>query len=138
MARVTVYATPFCLYCVGAKAFLRRRGIAYDEVPGREDFGSGSVQCAARTTPLSRWATALSVLDDAFDESNRLGLRGAPNPDRLGVPVPGWHILRQTSHGMLSVPVRQDSSLDIEGVAARWHVPSPQHFPSSPRVYGRA
>lgn len=32
MTRVTVYATPFCLYCVGAKAFLRRRGIAYDEV----------------------------------------------------------------------------------------------------------
>ena len=32
MARVTVYATPFCLYCVGAKAFLRRRGIPYDEV----------------------------------------------------------------------------------------------------------
>ena len=32
MAQVTVYATPFCLYCVGAKALLRRRGIAYDEV----------------------------------------------------------------------------------------------------------
>lgn len=32
MARVTVYATPFCLYCVGAKKLLRRRGIAYDEV----------------------------------------------------------------------------------------------------------
>lgn len=32
MAQVTVYATPFCLYCVGAKALLRRRGIAYEEV----------------------------------------------------------------------------------------------------------
>lgn len=32
MAQVTVYATPFCLYCVGAKSLLRRRGIAYDEV----------------------------------------------------------------------------------------------------------
>jgi glutaredoxin 3 len=32
MARVTVYATPFCLYCVGAKAFLKRHGIPYDEV----------------------------------------------------------------------------------------------------------
>ncbi len=32
MAEVTVYAAPFCLYCVGAKALLRRRGIAYGEV----------------------------------------------------------------------------------------------------------
>lgn len=32
MAQVTVYATPFCPYCVGAKALLRRRGIPYDEV----------------------------------------------------------------------------------------------------------
>ena len=32
MAQVTVYAAPFCLYFVGAKRLLRRRGIAYDEV----------------------------------------------------------------------------------------------------------
>ncbi len=32
MPRVTVYAAPFCLYCIGAKSLLRRRGIAYDEV----------------------------------------------------------------------------------------------------------
>jgi glutaredoxin 3 len=31
MAKVSVYATPFCLYCVGAKRLLRRRGIAFDE-----------------------------------------------------------------------------------------------------------
>ncbi|MEI7794461.1 MAG: glutaredoxin [Thermoleophilia bacterium] len=43
MARVTVYATPFCVYCVGAKRYLRQRGIAYDEVrinimsPGSRD-----------------------------------------------------------------------------------------------------
>ena len=43
MARVTVYATPFCAYCVGAKRYLRRRGIPYDEVrinimrPGSRD-----------------------------------------------------------------------------------------------------
>lgn len=43
MARVTVYATPFCAYCVGAKRYLRHRGIAYDEVrinimrPGSRD-----------------------------------------------------------------------------------------------------
>ncbi|MGB1627595.1 MAG: glutaredoxin family protein, partial [Miltoncostaeaceae bacterium] len=43
MARVTVYATPFCAYCVGAKRYLRRRGIPFDEVrinlmrPGARD-----------------------------------------------------------------------------------------------------
>jgi len=43
MARVTVYATPFCAYCVGAKRYLKKRGIAYDEVrinimsPGSRD-----------------------------------------------------------------------------------------------------
>ena len=43
MARVTVYATPFCVSCVGAKRYLRKRGIAYDEVrinimtPGSRD-----------------------------------------------------------------------------------------------------
>ena len=43
MARVTVYATPFCVYCVGAKRYLKKRGIAYDEVrinimsPGSRD-----------------------------------------------------------------------------------------------------
>lgn len=41
MARVTVYATPFCLYCVGAKALLKRRGIPYDEVRINM-FGEGS------------------------------------------------------------------------------------------------
>lgn len=32
MTRVVVYATPLCMYCVGAKRLLRRRGIPFDEV----------------------------------------------------------------------------------------------------------
>ena len=32
MAEVTVYAAPFCLYCIGAKKLLKRRGIPYREV----------------------------------------------------------------------------------------------------------
>jgi glutaredoxin 3 len=32
MSRVTVYAAPFCLYCIGAKALLKRRRIPFDEV----------------------------------------------------------------------------------------------------------
>lgn len=41
MPQVTVYATPFCFYCIGAKSLLRRRGIAYDEVR-INILGSGS------------------------------------------------------------------------------------------------
>lgn len=32
MTGVTIYTTPFCPYCVGAKRLLRRRGIAFTEV----------------------------------------------------------------------------------------------------------
>ena len=32
MKSVTLYTTDKCPYCVGAKALLERRGIAYDEV----------------------------------------------------------------------------------------------------------
>jgi len=43
VAQITVYATPFCVYCVGAKRLLRQRGIPFDEVrinimsPGSRD-----------------------------------------------------------------------------------------------------
>lgn len=32
MAQVTVYSSPFCIYCVGAKRLLRQRGIAYEDI----------------------------------------------------------------------------------------------------------
>lgn len=43
MSRVVVHATPLCMYCVGAKRLLRRRGIPFAEVridiwrPGSRD-----------------------------------------------------------------------------------------------------
>jgi len=37
MARVTVYSTRWCGYCVRAKALLKSRGIEYEEVSLDED-----------------------------------------------------------------------------------------------------
>ena len=32
MAKVEIYTTPWCGYCARAKALLKRKGIAYDEI----------------------------------------------------------------------------------------------------------
>lgn len=42
MAKVEIYTTPICPYCMRAKSLLKRKGIAYDEidvtmVPGARD-----------------------------------------------------------------------------------------------------
>lgn len=87
MARVTVYATPFCAYCVGAKRYLRRRGIPFDEVrinlmrPGARD----RIQAASgggRTFPQI-------VIDGdpigGFDSLRALG-RSGDLARRLGSP----------------------------------------------------
>jgi glutaredoxin 3 len=37
MARVQVYTTPMCPYCVAAKRLLAERGIEYDEIDVAED-----------------------------------------------------------------------------------------------------
>jgi GrxC family glutaredoxin len=37
MARVEVYTTPFCPYCVRAKRLLTERGIPFDEVDVADD-----------------------------------------------------------------------------------------------------
>ena len=36
-ARVVIYTTPWCGYCVSAKALLRKRGIAFDEIDVGDD-----------------------------------------------------------------------------------------------------
>jgi len=87
MARVTVYATPFCAYCVGAKRYLTRRGIPFDEVrinlmrPGARD----RIQAASgggRTFPQI-------VIDGepigGFDSLRALG-RSGELARRLGSP----------------------------------------------------
>ncbi|MBM3519922.1 MAG: glutaredoxin 3 [Alphaproteobacteria bacterium] len=32
MSEITIYTTPFCSYCVSAKALLRRKGVAFREI----------------------------------------------------------------------------------------------------------
>lgn len=54
MARVTVYTTDYCPYCVRAKKLLERRGIEYAEVDVTHDEGKRAWLVAAtgrRTVP---------------------------------------------------------------------------------------
>lgn len=37
MAKVTVYTTTYCPYCVRAKELLKRRGVAYEEIQLSEE-----------------------------------------------------------------------------------------------------
>lgn len=39
MANVTIYLTPWCPYCVRAKALLQRKGVAFTEVDVSDDPG---------------------------------------------------------------------------------------------------
>lgn len=38
MAKVVVYTTRICPYCVRAKQLLQRKGVAYDEIDVSDDF----------------------------------------------------------------------------------------------------
>lgn len=35
-AKVTIYTTPWCPYCHSAKALLKRKGIAFDEIDAQD------------------------------------------------------------------------------------------------------
>lgn len=51
--KITIYTTSSCPYCVAAKALLRKKGAAYDEinVDGRPDLRSAMrARAAGRTT----------------------------------------------------------------------------------------
>lgn len=37
MARVVIYTTNYCPYCTGAKALLRSKGVAFDEIDVTHD-----------------------------------------------------------------------------------------------------
>lgn len=38
MARVTIYTTRYCPYCIAAKRLLDRKGVQYDEIPVDGNF----------------------------------------------------------------------------------------------------
>ena len=52
MARVEIYTTPSCPFCVRAKRLLQARGIAYDEidVAGDPDLRADLIQRTGRRT----------------------------------------------------------------------------------------
>lgn len=55
MARVEIYTTPICPYCMAAKALLRRKGVAYEEMDVSRDSALREVMTARaggrRTVP---------------------------------------------------------------------------------------
>jgi len=55
MARVEIYTTPFCPYCVAAKRLLTRKGVAFEETDVARDPGQRQAMMARaggrRTVP---------------------------------------------------------------------------------------
>lgn len=52
MAKVVMYSTQYCPYCVQAKALLRHKGVAFEEidVSGDEELRSAMVEASGRRT----------------------------------------------------------------------------------------
>ncbi len=70
MAKVLMYTTPQCPFCVGAKALLRRKGVPFEEI----DVG-----------------TDATLREKMIKESGR---RTAPQVFINGVPIGGFEELR--------------------------------------------
>lgn len=55
MKPVTIYTTPICPYCVGAKSLLGKKGVSYDEIDVMMDMKAREEMLAksggARTVP---------------------------------------------------------------------------------------
>lgn len=77
MARITVFTTAWCGYCVRAKELLRQRGLEFEEVPldGRASFRE---ELRART---GGWMVPQILIDDrpigGFTELWQLDKAGA-------------------------------------------------------------
>jgi glutaredoxin 3 len=65
MPPVVVYTTPYCSYCVSAKALLRRKGVEFTEinVAGAPD----------RRAEMVRLANGLATVPQIFIGSNHVG-----------------------------------------------------------------
>ena len=57
VASVTVYSSDFCPYCMRAKALLRKKGVAFEEicVDGRADLRAEMTARAGRTSVPQIW-----------------------------------------------------------------------------------
>ena len=76
MARIEVYTTPMCPYCVAAKRLLTERGIAYDEIDVAEDAALRAeiVQRSGRRTVPQIFIGEQSI--GGFDELYELDQSG--------------------------------------------------------------
>lgn len=76
MAKVVIYTTSYCPYCTGAKALLRSKNIAFDEIDVTLD--------SARRAEMERLSKRRTVpqifIDDqsigGYDEARRLDATG--------------------------------------------------------------
>lgn len=70
MAKVTIYTTRFCPFCVRAKHLLERKQVAYDEVPvdGRSDLRQELLSRTGQRTVPQIWVgeTHVGGCDELF------------------------------------------------------------------------
>jgi glutaredoxin 3 len=82
MAPIVIYTTPYCLYCVSAKALLRRKGVEFTEI---DVAGEPS-----RRAEMAERAKGLTTVPQIFIGSDHVGgcdelhaLEGAGKLDSL-------------------------------------------------------
>lgn len=81
MAQVVIYTTNYCPYCTGAKALLRAKNVAFDEIDVTDD-----PRLRAEMERLSqRWTVPQIFIDGqaigGYDDARRLDAQG--DLDRL-------------------------------------------------------
>ena len=87
-ADVVMYRTPFCPYCVRAKALLERKGVAFREVDvsNDDDARDRLVEQSGRRTVPQIFINGVSV--GGFDDIAALDRRGQLDP-LLNAPASG-------------------------------------------------
>lgn len=80
MAVVTVYSSDFCPYCMRAKALLRRKGVAFEEicVDGRPNLRADMSARAGRNTVPQIWIGDRHI--GGCDDLHDLDRRGELDP----------------------------------------------------------
>ncbi|MBQ0758373.1 MAG: glutaredoxin 3 [Zhongshania sp.] len=80
MAKVTIYTTRFCPYCVRAKQLLSSKGVSFEEiqVDGRNDLRSDLLARTGQRTVPQIWVgdTHVGGCDELMDLERRAQLDG--------------------------------------------------------------